>query len=544
MANITNYLNKIKTAVYGKDVRGAIHDAIKQVYDDASVNHDNANMEVKMARGTHNTLNDRLDKSEQKLDETNAQLSAVKLQCINLFDYKDMAKSNDWTEAIQSAINKSIETGIPLYLPPNQYHVSRTLVINNAGFTMYGANCRDTVIMPTSDFNGVSNSPILFINIEGASNATDKTNIHDIGFDARNNNNNCRGIQFEFLIYSSSFRNLDFNYFTGSSLYSLGDKTDVSEMVTFEQIRINPLTKSPVEPLVNFKLVNESLFDNCRFFAKKANSNVVNNYPLIQLEQCQGINLVSNSFFYADHAPALKVISKTNAGISQGIFMSANTIERCNNDVTIDLDSEDMFVGKITESVIIDYNRINASVYKLKANNISKLIVKDIYLSTELNGLCDSCYIEYNSIYDVECIDNSNDSSRVTIVDISCDYNTSSYSIVNAKKRTYAKAFAKDTTAGVEFQPKNSANKKVRIETFCDYSDFANAKINFIFDNTTVCAINPRGFKLQVVSELPYASGMYEGMIYFLNEDSNNQNPYACVKQNGAYVWRKLQWTV
>lgn len=73
--SITNYLNKIKTAVYGRDVRGAIHDAIKECYDDASVNHDNANMEVKMARGTHDTLNDRLDKSEQKLDETNAQLS-------------------------------------------------------------------------------------------------------------------------------------------------------------------------------------------------------------------------------------------------------------------------------------------------------------------------------------------------------------------------------------------------------------------------------------------------------------------------------------
>ncbi len=75
MANITNYLNKIKTAVYGKDVRGAIHDAIKQVYDDASVNHDNANMEVKMARGTHNTLNDRLDKSDEIQAQTNAQLS-------------------------------------------------------------------------------------------------------------------------------------------------------------------------------------------------------------------------------------------------------------------------------------------------------------------------------------------------------------------------------------------------------------------------------------------------------------------------------------
>ena len=73
--SITNHLNKIKTAIYGKDVRGAIHDAIKECYDDAAVNHDNANMEVKMARGTHNTLNDRLDKAEQKLNETNAQVS-------------------------------------------------------------------------------------------------------------------------------------------------------------------------------------------------------------------------------------------------------------------------------------------------------------------------------------------------------------------------------------------------------------------------------------------------------------------------------------
>ena len=67
--SITNKLNQIKNAIYGKEVRGAIHDAIKQVYDDASVNHDNANMEVKMARGTHNTLNDRLD----NVDEIQAQ---------------------------------------------------------------------------------------------------------------------------------------------------------------------------------------------------------------------------------------------------------------------------------------------------------------------------------------------------------------------------------------------------------------------------------------------------------------------------------------
>lgn len=91
MANITNYLNKIKTAVYGKEVRGAIHDAIKQVYDDASVNHDNANMEVKMARGTHNTLNDRLDNVDEIQAQTNAQLSQSKNELraeINIIDSK------------------------------------------------------------------------------------------------------------------------------------------------------------------------------------------------------------------------------------------------------------------------------------------------------------------------------------------------------------------------------------------------------------------------------------------------------------------------
>lgn len=34
MADILSYLNAIKTAVYGKDVRNSIHDAIKQCYDD------------------------------------------------------------------------------------------------------------------------------------------------------------------------------------------------------------------------------------------------------------------------------------------------------------------------------------------------------------------------------------------------------------------------------------------------------------------------------------------------------------------------------
>ena len=75
--SIQNYLNQIKTAVFGKDVRQSIHDAIKQCYDDASVDHDNANMEVKLARGTHETLNDRITENEKNQENLSSQLDKI-----------------------------------------------------------------------------------------------------------------------------------------------------------------------------------------------------------------------------------------------------------------------------------------------------------------------------------------------------------------------------------------------------------------------------------------------------------------------------------
>lgn len=126
--SITNKLNQIKNAIYGKDVRGAIHDAIKQVYDDASVNHDNANMEVRMARGTHNTLNDRLDNVDEIQAQTNAQLSHVEK---NILITPDDFEGND-IEKMQKALDYAIAnnlttirlnrlydiTGGSIFLPP------------------------------------------------------------------------------------------------------------------------------------------------------------------------------------------------------------------------------------------------------------------------------------------------------------------------------------------------------------------------------------------------------------------------------------------
>ena len=78
--SIQNYLNQIKSAVFGKDVRQSIHDAIKQCYDDASIDHDNANMEVKLARGSHDTLNERFTSVEENIKNNSEQLEHIEIQ--------------------------------------------------------------------------------------------------------------------------------------------------------------------------------------------------------------------------------------------------------------------------------------------------------------------------------------------------------------------------------------------------------------------------------------------------------------------------------
>lgn len=125
MSNITNYLNKVKTAIYGKEVRGAIHDAIKQVYDDASVEHDNANMEVKLARGTHNTLNDRLDNVDEIQAQTNAQLSDISKLSIKI------TEQSNFYERLCNAINISSATGQVIEIASGEYELSETVVIDN-----------------------------------------------------------------------------------------------------------------------------------------------------------------------------------------------------------------------------------------------------------------------------------------------------------------------------------------------------------------------------------------------------------------------------
>ena len=80
MASITELVSKIRNAILGKDVRESIAASIEQCYEDASKN-GNANMEVTEARGTFETLNKRLNNSDNvKADKTEVESTINNLQ--------------------------------------------------------------------------------------------------------------------------------------------------------------------------------------------------------------------------------------------------------------------------------------------------------------------------------------------------------------------------------------------------------------------------------------------------------------------------------
>lgn len=77
MNGIQDLLNQILSAVYGRDVRQSIHDAIKKCYEDGTAA-GNSNMEVSNARGTDADLKTRLDRMQQEMDTVEAEVIAAR----------------------------------------------------------------------------------------------------------------------------------------------------------------------------------------------------------------------------------------------------------------------------------------------------------------------------------------------------------------------------------------------------------------------------------------------------------------------------------
>lgn len=140
--SVQKFLDKIKNGRYGADITDAIIGGIKKCYDDASVNHDNANMEVKMARGTHNTLNDRLDKSDEIQAQTNAQLSNLKRHFNNTIIVEDFGAVGDGvaddSDAFVDAIRYAHANDISVIKLTRQYRITKDLPSITKGIFIEG----------------------------------------------------------------------------------------------------------------------------------------------------------------------------------------------------------------------------------------------------------------------------------------------------------------------------------------------------------------------------------------------------------------------
>ena len=482
-----------------------------------------------------NTLNEKINgvssQLEHKINKHDLVISVID------FGAKGDGVTDD-TQAFQNAINLSASNGRSLFIPPGKYLISSTLNIKNAGFTMFGSNSRDSMIIVSQNFNnGSVFSPVIKIAMDSKSDAIDKVNIHDLGFNASMDTVNTRGIQFEFLIYSSSFRNLNFDYFTGACLYSSGEYNDRCEMITFEHIKMNPYSKILAEPQVNLTGVNESIFTNCRFFSKQNGVNITHNQPLLYLNSCQGIDIKSNAFFYSDNAPCIETYC--NGGITQAIYIDTNTFERNNNNITIDIISAKGENGYSSEGVVIGNNRTNSTVYKIRFKNIRKSQILDPFASVVLENTVDGCYFLTNSTYGTTFTDNTS-GMRNTIIDIGSNYDESIFRVTNKNKNTDC-IISSGQDVAVKMKPVNSSEKTMEIKSSCQYSDWANAKFDFIFDGEIGATINPRGFAGKFVTTLPTPSGLYSGMIYILNNTSTNTHtPYICLKESGVDVWKRI----
>src|SRR5690625_1822567 len=178
MADIEKELNDIKNAVYGKEVRGSIHDGIKKINDEVenatdlseSAKHQveniqqqvnqlvvegDSSVEAAQARVdekgvAHPTLKARIDdgfeKTTQELTRINERITDI---VVNIKDFGASEDADDNTLAIQNAIDYVSESGVSgRVLVPGTYKYSSNIHLKS------GVNLTGDKLICTSNENG------------------------------------------------------------------------------------------------------------------------------------------------------------------------------------------------------------------------------------------------------------------------------------------------------------------------------------------------------------------------------------------------------
>lgn len=202
MAIISDKLNKILSAVFGKDVRQALHDGLdainketesttsRQDYLDRKYDEQIKNMTLQdpssaeivdmrvAANGkTFEKAGDRLDNFDEQLEHNTDKINSINILVTN---YRDLVVNNDWTKAINKAIEDCSILGGKVLCPVGTCLISQIKLKSNV---ILEGNFYKTVLK-SIDNNDCDNLIVLY------DNNTYLTGIRNLYIDGNNGNQN------------------------------------------------------------------------------------------------------------------------------------------------------------------------------------------------------------------------------------------------------------------------------------------------------------------------------------------------------------------
>lgn len=169
MANIHDKLNKIITSIFGKDVRQAIYDGLDTVnketenttakqqhlentFDQLVINAGTSNAEIVDARVDKNTgksyskVGDRMDEVSSLMEQNTLHTKGS----VNIYQYHYLVNNNDWTLAINTAIQEN--EGKKILLPEGDYLITGTIIVNK-NVILEGFSKINTIIRVDTDID-------------------------------------------------------------------------------------------------------------------------------------------------------------------------------------------------------------------------------------------------------------------------------------------------------------------------------------------------------------------------------------------------------
>lgn len=416
--------------------------------------------------------------------------------------------AHDDTDAIQAAINAASTNGFPILIPTGRYLITKQLTIG-VHTTINGSGTNSSIIIPAYEFNDYC------IRI-GTSSAIQNVNISNISFNAQWSPS-AKGITAEYLIYTSSFKNIAFNYFS-NTVFNFSSGSDASENIVFENIYVHPNENGIQTSWFNLNRLHETVFTNLHLVNfYKSVPYPTSSAPMIAGNSISGVTFTNCDFFYCQNQPCISVNNYN------GVFVNSCTFENNTGDNIIDISG-----SSIDLATYFSFygNRRNIGNYSISVNTTSTATIIDPQVSVTLSGNV------YNSIIIAKSC--SGTATRSMVLSYDDSETALSKMVVSPESSTPITIDPQSCT--IKMTVPSLASQYNGIQAFGQYGSADTSQLRIMVNGKSVQTFNTNGIVLNSVSELPVAGYDWRFQIVIYQYE-----PYICVNSStGTWFWKKL----